>query len=177
MPLFEKEMFRRLWWSIYVLDRRISLETGRPFLVQDINTNTEHPKNLSDEWLQQLKLSTVTQDETVAEREVETATAIPSNIPHLNAMISYSKIVGDVWNVVYCDTSICLGIGHVVDVYLEPLLEQARKTMPPNLCYEPSRSFEEQFSGMQWSQIKQSLLMYLVCLREESIPLIMTDLY
>jgi hypothetical protein len=165
--MFEKEMFRRLWWSIYVLDRRISLETGRPFLIQDINTNTEYPKNLSDDWLQHLKLSAATQVESMAEREAETGKAIPSNIPHLNAMISYSKIVSDVWNVVYCDHSISLSIRNVVDVYLEPLIEQARKTMSPNLCYQPSRSFEEQFSGMQWSQIKQSLLMYLVRPRED----------
>ncbi|MCJ1360184.1 MAG: hypothetical protein MMC33_010187 [Icmadophila ericetorum] len=161
MPLFEKEMFRRLWWSIYVLDRRISLETGRPFLIQDINTNTERPTNLTDDWLQQLKLSAAMLEDGMTEREAELAKAIPSNIPHLNAMISYSKIVGDIWNVVYCDNSISLGSRNVVDVYLEPLLEQARKTMPPNLCYQPSRSFEEQFSGISWSQIKQSLLMYL----------------
>lgn len=155
-------MFRRLWWCIYVLDRRISLDTGRPILIQDVNTNTDCPTNVSDEWLQDHKLSFATQHEIIAERESETAEAALSEIPYFNAFITYSRLVGEVWNFVHCNEPISHSGRNIADVYLEPLLEQSRETLPQNLCYQPSKSFEEQFSGMPWWQIKQSILMYLV---------------
>ena len=165
MPLFEKEMFRRLWWCIYVLDRRISFDTGRPILIQDVNTNTDWPTNVSDERLQDQKLSLATQDESTVERDSETAQAVLSEIPYFNAFITYSRLVGEVWNFVHCEEPIPYSGRNIVDVYLEPLMEESRKTMPQSLCYQPSKSFEEQFSGMPWWQIKQSILMYLVCPR------------
>ena len=51
MPTFQGEMSRRLWWCIYLLDRRLAIETGRPFLIQDVNFDVGLPHNVSDEWL------------------------------------------------------------------------------------------------------------------------------
>lgn len=33
MPLKEREMRRRLWWAVYILDSKIGMKYGRPFLV------------------------------------------------------------------------------------------------------------------------------------------------
>ncbi|KAG7142776.1 Patulin cluster transcription factor patL like protein [Verticillium longisporum] len=40
MPAVASQMYTRSWWSIYVLDRRLAIESGRPYLIQDSNVDT-----------------------------------------------------------------------------------------------------------------------------------------
>lgn len=44
----EAEMRRRTWWAIYILDRSLSLETGRPMLIDDADCDTALPAALDD---------------------------------------------------------------------------------------------------------------------------------
>ncbi|KAK3903636.1 fungal-specific transcription factor domain-containing protein [Staphylotrichum tortipilum] len=44
----EAEMRRRTWWAIYILDRTLSLETGRPMLIDDADCDVALPAALDD---------------------------------------------------------------------------------------------------------------------------------
>src|SRR6266511_5034433 len=101
MHVFENEMFRRLWWCIYVLDRRLALETGRPFLIQDVNVDTALPLKLGEAWLNTHRESTKTSKELKVEIQMEISREPVTPMPYLTAMIRYSKVVGKVWEALY----------------------------------------------------------------------------
>ena len=72
----------KLFWSIYVLDRRWSFGTGMPFAMQDADIDPNLPEPVSN-----LKL-----------RPVPLLTSLQSvTIPYLNSMITYSRIGSKVW--------------------------------------------------------------------------------
>ncbi|KAI7208474.1 hypothetical protein KC365_g16064 [Hortaea werneckii] len=48
-PPFETEMRRRVWWSIYIWDRIVSLETGRPLHIDD--DGVREPMPVDDEYI------------------------------------------------------------------------------------------------------------------------------
>lgn len=43
MPRKEKEMRKRLWWTLYVLETKMSMKLGRPFLLHDSSTTCSLP--------------------------------------------------------------------------------------------------------------------------------------
>ncbi|KAK9481546.1 fungal-specific transcription factor domain-containing protein [Lipomyces starkeyi] len=43
MPRREKEMRKRLWWTLYVLETKMSMKLGRPFLLHDSSTTCSLP--------------------------------------------------------------------------------------------------------------------------------------
>jgi hypothetical protein len=81
MSPFQSEMARRLWWCIYLLDRRLAIETGRPFLIQDINVDVGLPGNVSDEWLTTHKTTQLATRVNVSATE-----QIPTSVPYLIAI-------------------------------------------------------------------------------------------
>jgi len=50
-PTIEGEMRRRVWWSIYVWDRQMSLELGRPFLIEDADCDVNLPAAIDDHYI------------------------------------------------------------------------------------------------------------------------------
>ncbi|KAH9896276.1 fungal-specific transcription factor domain-containing protein [Xylariomycetidae sp. FL2044] len=47
----EADMRRRLWWAIYILDRTLSLELGRPFMIDDADCDAALPEPCDDHFL------------------------------------------------------------------------------------------------------------------------------
>ncbi|KAK6845505.1 fungal-specific transcription factor [Apiospora arundinis] len=47
----EADMRRRVWWSIYILDRTMSLEMGRPSLIHDADCDVTLPEAIDDHFL------------------------------------------------------------------------------------------------------------------------------
>ncbi|KAK8129853.1 fungal-specific transcription factor domain-containing protein [Apiospora kogelbergensis] len=47
----EADMRRRVWWSIYILDRTMSLEMGRPSLIHDTDCDVTLPEAIDDHFL------------------------------------------------------------------------------------------------------------------------------
>lgn len=72
----------RLFWSIYVLDRRWSFGTGMPFALQDADIDPSLPEPVSSVLSHSMNLYSFTQ-------------AI--DVPYLNVMIAYSRIGSKVW--------------------------------------------------------------------------------
>lgn len=156
-------MFRRLWWCIYVLDRRLALETGRPFVIQDVNVDTTLPLKVDDNWLsmhlEDSRPPTLFPTETQNEAGSDSITPID----YLIVMIRYSKVVGQVWEALYGANVTELASAPLVIEYLETLLSRFQEEVPLELVYHDNQSFEKQKGNVPWWQTKQKLLIYMVC--------------
>ncbi|KAI5860433.1 fungal-specific transcription factor domain-containing protein [Durotheca rogersii] len=47
----EADMRRRVWWAIYIFDRMLALELGRPFVIDDADCDTALPEPVDDHFL------------------------------------------------------------------------------------------------------------------------------
>ncbi|KAI1389220.1 fungal-specific transcription factor domain-containing protein [Hypoxylon trugodes] len=47
----EADMRRRVWWAIYVFDRTLSMELGRPFMIDDADCDVALPEPFDDHYL------------------------------------------------------------------------------------------------------------------------------
>ncbi|RSL90019.1 hypothetical protein CEP51_000934 [Fusarium floridanum] len=163
MPAFYNQLYCRAWWVIYMIDRRIALESGKPFLIQDSNVDTALPIDLSDEWMTRFS----TRNETMAELQHEITAEVardilPSPIPYVVAMIRYSRVAGKAWEVLYgvkASNAPAFAMVEYVDTVLCKLLD----TAPKNLRYDPDEPYESQFStSLRW-QIKQTVILSTCC--------------
>ncbi|KAK1749996.1 putative transcriptional regulatory protein [Echria macrotheca] len=50
-PVIEGEMRRRTWWTMYILDRSLSLELGRPTLIDDSDCDVSLPAGVDDHFI------------------------------------------------------------------------------------------------------------------------------
>jgi len=50
-PPIEREMRRRTWWVIYVLDRSLALELGRPTMINDADCDVSLPAAVDDHYI------------------------------------------------------------------------------------------------------------------------------
>lgn len=50
-PVIEGEMRRRTWWAIYILDRSLALELGRPTLIEDSDCDVSLPAGVDDAYI------------------------------------------------------------------------------------------------------------------------------
>ena len=50
--VIEADMRKRVWWAIYILDRTLSLELGRPFAIDDADCDVTLPEPCDDHLLQ-----------------------------------------------------------------------------------------------------------------------------
>ncbi|EAA64358.1 predicted protein [Aspergillus nidulans FGSC A4] len=51
IPVVRGEFMRRLWCSVYALDRELSIQTEDEFMIKDINVDFALPMNLGDTWM------------------------------------------------------------------------------------------------------------------------------
>ncbi|KAH8429482.1 fungal specific transcription factor domain-containing protein [Aspergillus melleus] len=169
MSAFNSEMFRRLWWCLYVLDRRLAIETGHPILVQDVNVDVPYPQNLGDGWLAAHQDDHMSCLDLSADIDTEVNRDIVTPIPYLVATIHYSRVVGKVWEAVY-------GARGSNMVPSAPLLNQLENTISraqADVRPEFSTLNKECPQGyhitttLPWWRIKQQMVMRIrwLCLR------------
>ncbi|OQD79977.1 hypothetical protein PENANT_c041G06254 [Penicillium antarcticum] len=154
LGIFESEMARRFWWCIYLMDRRLAIETGRPFLIQDVNVDIGLPRTVSDEWLSRCRGTShlIRADDATIERSHTT-------VPYLIAMTSYSRVIGKVWEALYGASTAHSSPSSFLNEYLELLITQSQKDLQPEFSYDPRRPGSYRASGLAWWQIKQQLIM------------------
>ncbi|OBT75482.1 hypothetical protein VF21_04902 [Pseudogymnoascus sp. 05NY08] len=129
MPEFEKDMYRRVWWCIYVLDRRLSLLLGRPFLIQDMNVSVNLP---------QTQRHGVSPSSTCGSSgSSPTAIIGTSNMEYLVAMVGFSRVVGKVWEELYSAQAPNKN-SHLYD-YLEGLVENWHASVPASLICDAEK--------------------------------------
>ncbi|OQE12876.1 hypothetical protein PENFLA_c060G04258 [Penicillium flavigenum] len=154
MNPFESEMARRLWWCIYLMDRRLAIETGRPFLIQDLNVDIGLPRSMSDEWLSKHRGTS----HPLQPEDTGTGNS-PTTVPYLIAMASYSKVIGKVWEALYGASTSDSTPSPFLKEYLELLITQSQSDLQPEFSYDPQRPGSYKARGLVWWQIKQQLMM------------------
>lgn len=162
MPFFDDEMYRRMWWCIYILDRRYALESGRPFLTQDYNVDAAMPRNISDDWLDLHRKDAHTSRQMADKIRNHLSGKQKTPIPYLCVMANYSRIVGKVWEALYGARETEVVPGFFLNEYLETLLSKFETDLPPEFLYNSNETFETQFVDMPWWQIKQKMLIRMV---------------
>lgn len=162
MPIHEGEQFRRLWWCVYVLDRRISLETGLPFMIQDVNVDAALPLELSDNWLSRFKDSQLTVADLELEIQCEVSRKPVTPIPYLVTMVRYSRVLGKVWEALYGAKSTDTVSSPLVSEYLEYLVSETEAQAPASMAYNQDDETLAPVEGLEWWQIKQKMLMQIV---------------
>lgn len=162
---FEGEMCRRLWWCIYLLDRRLAIETGRPFLIQDVNVDVGIPHDISDERLEEYR-----RVPRVSENDEE-VTHVPTAVPYLVAMASYSRVIGKVWEALYGAATSDKTPTALLNEYLEHLVTQSQKSIQHEFAYDPLNPGKYGSEGLAWWQVKQQFMMRIV---RRSLPILPT---
>ncbi|ODM17062.1 hypothetical protein SI65_07461 [Aspergillus cristatus] len=158
---FNSEMVRRVWWCIYLMDRRLAIDTGHPFLIQDVNVDTPLPRELSDDWLTRYRDDPSTNHEVEPDIQAEVARAALTAVSYLNAMISYSRSVGRVWEGMY-------GVGRT-ETAPSPLLREsseqhiarAQKEIQPEFLQDYNKPLNWKLSNAPWWRTKQRMLMHI----------------
>lgn len=158
MPCFRGQLLTRMWWCIFILDRRIAIESGRPFLIQENNTDTTLPLDLSDEWLGRFAGRADTTKELEHEIELELLDTCPTTIPYLIAMIRYSRVVGKAWELIYGAKAVSDQPDlHLIN-YADTVLSNLIKSLPEELTYNPNAPGTHFGTRERW-QVKQTMLL------------------
>lgn len=145
-----------------MVDRRIAIESGQPYIIQDKNTDTALPLDLSDEWMTRFATRTETIAELRSEIEIELARDLPpSPIPYVTAMVRYSRVGGKVWEVLYGVKAPNTASSAMVE-YADTVLCNLLENVPSDLRYDPGIPSEVQFNTRPRWQVKQSLLLFMV---------------
>lgn len=161
MPVFWAQMYCRTWWSIYVLDRRLAIESGRPYLIQDCNIDTALPLELGDDWLSQYSKATDTAQSLKRETSAEIASEPITPIPYLTAMVRFSRVVGKVWELMYGIKGLNPTSSAMVE-YADSVLCNLLENVPKDLSFDPRISPDLQFgTRLRW-QVKQTMLLFSV---------------
>ena len=163
MPVFNDEMIRRLWWSLYALDRRLAIETGHPFLIQDVNVDAPHPQNLDDEWLTRHKESRKSSDELGYDIKAALSKNPTTPIPYLSATIRYSRVVGRIWEAIYGANMTDVIPSSSLLEYLDQLISRAQVEVRPEFSdsHQPEPPNLERSNPLRWLT-KQQMLMRIV---------------
>ncbi|KAE8134449.1 fungal-specific transcription factor domain-containing protein [Aspergillus pseudotamarii] len=160
MSAFNDEMIRRLWWSLYALDRRLAIETGHPFLIQDVNVDAPHPQNLDDEWLNRHKEDSKTSNELENDIKAALSKDPTTPIPYLSATIRYSRVVGKIWEAIYGANMTDVIPSSSLLEYLDQLISRAQVEVRPE--FSDSHQSEppnlERSNPLRWLT-KQQMLM------------------
>lgn len=158
VPCFRSQLLTRVWWCIFILDRRMAIESGRPFFIQENNTDTALPLDLSDEWLGRFAGRTDTTKALEGEIEIELSEKHATAIPYLVAMIRYSRVVGKAWELIYgVKASSNQPVSHMID-YADTVLSNLLETLPEELTYDPDLPKAQFDSRKRW-QVKQTMLL------------------
>ncbi|KAG4292520.1 hypothetical protein FPRO06_12008 [Fusarium proliferatum] len=163
MPAYYNQLYSRAWWSLYVLDRRLALESGMPYLIQDSNVDTALPLDVSDEWMTLF----ASRKEKVADLEheivVEAARdSYPSCIPYIIAMVRYCRIAGKTWHVLYGVKSSTTHMPAMIQ-YVDTAIGRLLNTIPTCLKYELDTTYEAQFGTRTRWQVKLTFLFNTCC--------------
>jgi hypothetical protein len=171
LPAFQGQMFCRLWWCIYIFDRRIALESGRPFILQDANIDTALPLCVSDAWLEQFKNSLNTIESIKEAISTELSKKPITAIPYLLAKVQYSKIVGKIWSFLYgVESSNSSSHSCKMEYFVDNAIGQFLSSLPAELRYKRNTQIGEGFSTKMNKQ--QATLLFLVS-RAETIVQVM----
>lgn len=158
--MFNAQLFCRLWWAVYAIDRRIALETGRPFFIQDANVDAALPLAVSDDWMSRFAFKQLTAAQLQHEIAVEATHKTATILPYVETMIRFYGIVGNAWPLLYGakppnNENATVGS-------LDSAISELMRSIPRSILYRPDIPYREQFEGSSQWQVKQAMLVYTV---------------
>ncbi|KAL5320430.1 hypothetical protein ACEPPN_011234 [Leptodophora sp. 'Broadleaf-Isolate-01'] len=119
MSSLDSEMFKRTWWCMYVLDRRVSLVLGRPFMIQDNVITVALPRDID----------VSTPGSVFDFYHMETESNNISLVAYLKVMVGYSRLVGKVWETLFGADSGSKTSPHIQE-YLDSLVHVWMESVP-----------------------------------------------
>lgn len=155
MPAFDSEMFKRVWWCLYILDRRVALVLGRPFIIQDNNIQIGLAEDL------ETTVAGSSRGSALDFFHIEAQDASPSPIQYLNAMAGYSKLVGKVWETLFSSDSTHKPGPHTHE-YLDSLAHNWMDTVPSILICD-HKNVHQSDLPISRPFFKQRFLIRIVC--------------
>ncbi|OAL43339.1 hypothetical protein IQ07DRAFT_685697 [Pyrenochaeta sp. DS3sAY3a] len=158
MLAFEDEMYRRVWWSIYVLDRRYALWTGRPFLTQDYNIDASMPRNIDDVWLSTYMTDSRRSSQLDEEIRAHLLEQHWTPIPYLCIMSKYSRILSKVWEIIYGVDSHRSPCSRFTYEYLEALISDFECSLPQEYRLSTQDSCKSLIKDGEWKRLKHGML-------------------
>lgn len=111
---FETHMRQRIFWTVYFLDRRISLSCGRPYSLREADIDIEQPAYLYDK----VRKTNPSLLHANLSQEIHPDQPLPSpNIAHsssvyLNCMVCWGRLAADVWDGLFAATVVKDGISN-----------------------------------------------------------------
>jgi hypothetical protein len=144
-----------VWWCLYILDRRLAIEGGHPFLISDVDISAPLPR-ISDDIFG--ASGPESSRPTCAQPE---ASSNPIPIPYIIAMAEYSKVLGKVWEAVY-SAGTSINTNPSLCEHLEQFLFCAQKQIPPIFRYYPDADRNIPPATAPWWLTKQQALMQVV---------------
>ncbi|KAH7061959.1 fungal-specific transcription factor domain-containing protein [Paraphoma chrysanthemicola] len=123
VPKTQSVLLKRVWWCMYVLDRRLALVLGRPFLIHDNNIHI----GLEDS----LEIQQQTDGDDVERTDIISASEITEHSPihYLHVMVGYSRVVGKVWETLFGSKSCEDDNPHIYE-YLDCLVHDWMGSVP-----------------------------------------------
>lgn len=161
MPVTQGQLYCRTWWCIYIIDRRIAIESGRPCLIQDNNFDTALPLDLDDDWMNRFAKSADPAASLQQEIAASTAAGSATPVPYLAAIVRFSRVAGKAWDLLYGVKASSMSSSAMVG-YVDMALCDLLENLPVSLAYNPKLAYQDQFAGRQRFQAKQSLLLFMV---------------
>ncbi|KAJ5208765.1 hypothetical protein N7449_003144 [Penicillium cf. viridicatum] len=152
----EAEICRRLWWCLFIMDRRLAIETGRPFLIQDLNLDTSLPQELHDDYFHYHQADLNCSHGSALQTEIPTGAVTP--IPYLTAMVTYSRVLGKVWEGIYSAKNTETPPSPHLCEHLEHLISRAQKDIPPEFIYNPWQRQAQPKPSVWWLARQQTLM-------------------
>ncbi|KID85941.1 Transcription factor, fungi [Metarhizium guizhouense ARSEF 977] len=129
----EIEERRRVWYSIYVLDRLLSLQLGRPPAIHDDDFNVPLPARAPD--------AEIDWTGNVVEEKTDNT---PSSGDYFLAVIAFSGIVGRVLRGLYCPRRSHFASGDLLNIKdLDRQLVQWKLALPRVLRFDLGHTFEQ----------------------------------
>lgn len=142
------------------MDRRLAIDTGCPFLIQDLNSDIPLPQNLDDDHIHYHQAECNLSPGSALRAETPAGVATP--IPYLTAMVTYSRVLGKVWEGIYSAKDTGTPPSPQICEYLECLISRVQKDIPREFVYHPWQR-EDQTKPSVWWLARQQTLMQVVC--------------
>lgn len=144
------------------MDRRLAIDTGHPFVIQDVNVDTPLPRELSDDWLTRYRDDPRPSHEIEPDIQAEIARVPLTAVSYLNAMISYSRLVGRVWEGMYSVGRTETAPSPLLCESLEQHITRAQKEIRIEFLQDHSQPLNWPLSSAPWWRTKQRMLMHIV---------------
>lgn len=149
---------------MYVLDRIMTLETGLPYIITGNNHKPRQPLGVSDAFLEHCRICAKSRAQLEDNIDADQAKLPPTPVPYLIRGVEFARVVGDIWT--YSNDADIdrqpISTADMIELW-DTEFEKFRTSLPSFMFYRPGTEFERQFSGLEWWQIKQAMLSYMVC--------------